>query len=260
MKAIDRYITLADEVISLYETYQVRNYTIQGIEYIKQLQRDVQTFTPQDIESELTDDYPDAVTLQRRLDFVEMKLDGYLIDCPISDDDWLGDGGARCKHLVAKLGQKIGMEYVIRLHSVLECLNDDSRVILEMIERLRSMDAKPQQDKEQTDTGRSNGQDGIVLPNELNTDEAKSILQNAINAGFCDTNYQWKKTKALLAYFADKASEYLGLGKGEYDGKAKTSWKPFESLFGISGLSGAKRDYQKTGTLPDGYKDVDNLF
>lgn len=51
MKAIDRYITLADEVISLYETYQVRNYTIQGIEYIKQLQRDVQTFTPQDIES-----------------------------------------------------------------------------------------------------------------------------------------------------------------------------------------------------------------
>ena len=98
------------------------------------------------------------------------------------------------------------------------------------------------------------------VPKALNTDSAKSILQKAINAGFCDTNYQWKKTKALLAYFADKASEYLELGKGEYDGKAKTSWKPFESLFGISGLSGAKRDYQKTGTLPDGYKDVDNLF
>ena len=99
-----------------------------------------------------------------------------------------------------------------------------------------------------------------ALPEALNTDEAKSILQNAIDIGLCDTNYQWKKTKALLAYFADKTSEYLDLGKGEYDGKAKTSWKPFESLFGISGLSGAKRDYQKTGTLPVGYKDVDNLF
>ena len=99
-----------------------------------------------------------------------------------------------------------------------------------------------------------------ILPEALNTDGAKLILQKAINAGLCDTNYRWKKSKALLAYFADLASEYLKLGKGEYDGKAKTSWKPFESLFGISGLSGAKRDYQKTGTLPEGYKDVDNLF
>lgn len=259
MKAIDRYITLADEVISLYETYQVRNYTIDGLEYIKQLQKDVQAFYPKDIESELTDDYPDVATLQRRLDYVEMKLDGYLIDCPISDDDWLGDGGDRCKHLVAKLGQKIGMEYVIRLHSILEFLNNDSCMIVEMIERLRNMDAKTQ-DKELSDTGRSNEQSGIALPNELNTDEAKLILQKAINAGLCDANYQWKKTKALLAYFADRVSECLKLGKGEYDGKIKTSWKPFESLFCISGLSGAKRDYQKTGTLPEGYKDVDILF
>ena len=99
-----------------------------------------------------------------------------------------------------------------------------------------------------------------TLPETLNTDKAKSILQKAIDVGFCDANYQWKKSKALLAYFADRVSEYLELGKGEYDGKTKTSWKPFESLFGISGLSGAKRDYQKTGTLPEGYKDVDNLF
>lgn len=98
------------------------------------------------------------------------------------------------------------------------------------------------------------------LPEVLNINEAKSILQKAIDAGFCDANYQWRKSKALLAYFADRVSEYLELGKGEYDGKAKTSWKPFESLFGISGLSGAKRDYQKTGTLPGGYKDVDTLF
>lgn len=97
-------------------------------------------------------------------------------------------------------------------------------------------------------------------PSEFDDEQAKEILKKAINAGLCDNDYNWLKTKSLLAYFADRVSEYLKLGKGEYDGKAKTSWKPFEILFGISGLSGAKRDFQKTGTLPDGHKDVDNLF
>lgn len=98
------------------------------------------------------------------------------------------------------------------------------------------------------------------LPSELNTEQIKGLLQNAMLKGLCDSNYIWLKSKALLAYFADRTSEYLELGKGVYDGKTKTSWKPFETLFGISGLSGAKRDYQKTGTLPDGYKEVDKLF
>ena len=104
MRAINRYRELADEVISLYETYQVRNYTVQGLEDIKRLQRDVQTFNPQNIENELIADYPNAPTLQRRLDFVEMKLGGYLIDCPISGDDLLGDGGAQT--LCGKVGTK----------------------------------------------------------------------------------------------------------------------------------------------------------
>lgn len=98
------------------------------------------------------------------------------------------------------------------------------------------------------------------LPKELDTNEYKALLQKTITAGLCDNDYKWNGTKSLLAYFADRASEYLGLCKGEYDGKPKTSWKPFETLFGISGLSGAKRDYQKTGTLPDGYKAVNKLF
>lgn len=100
----------------------------------------------------------------------------------------------------------------------------------------------------------------VFIPEKLNNDNAKAIISKAIDMGLCSSSYKWLKTKSLLAYFADKASEYLKLGKGEYDGKVKTSWKPFESLFGISGLSGAKRDYQYTGNLPDGYKDVDNLF
>lgn len=100
----------------------------------------------------------------------------------------------------------------------------------------------------------------ISFPEELNNDNAKSIISKVIKAGLCDHNYKWLKTKSLLAYFADRASEYLKLGKGEYNGKIKTSWKPFETLFGISGLCGAKKDYQRTGTLPVGYKDVDKLF
>lgn len=100
----------------------------------------------------------------------------------------------------------------------------------------------------------------FTLPEELDTAKAKGLLKKAIAAGICDDTYKWLKSKALLAYFADKVSEYLGLGKGEYDGKTKTSWKPFETLFRINGLSGAKRDYQKTGTLPDGYSDVNKLF
>ena len=105
-----------------------------------------------------------------------------------------------------------------------------------------------------------NGAQQKGVPAEFNTPEAIDLLQKVINDGFCDNNYNWTKSKSLLAYFVDRASEYLGLGKGEYDGKLKTSWKPFEILFGIDGLSGAKKDYQRTGTLPDGHSDIDLLF
>ena len=105
------------------------------------------------------------------------------------------------------------------------------------------------------------GNDGsAALPEELNTEEAITLLQKAVKIGLCDDSYKWLKSKALLAYFADKASEYLGLGKGEYDGRKKVSWKPFETLFVLEKLSLAKQDYQKTGTLPSGYMDVDRLF
>lgn len=107
---------------------------------------------------------------------------------------------------------------------------------------------------------KAGSEDGVILPKELNTEEAIILLQKAVKIGLCDDSYKWLKSKALLAYFADKASEYLGLGKGEYDGKKKVSWKPFETLFVYENLSVAKQDWIKTGTLPDGYKDVDRLF
>ena len=255
MKAIDRYITLANEVISLYETYQVRNYTIDGLGYIEQLQRDVQEFNPQDIESELTGDYPDAVTLQRRLGFVEMKLDGYLIDCPISDNDWLGDGGARCKHLVAKLGQEIGMEYVIRLHSILEFLNYDSRVIVGMIERLRNMDAQPH-GKEQPNTERSNGQTASKPQQE--TEREKKYFAKAIEVGLMektDNGYRWLHNnglKASLGYFLNRVFNPKGT--------AQIPYQRMENLFNVSRLDSIIDKALTTKKPQKWRKEIDTLF
>lgn len=255
MKAIDRYITLANEVISLYETYQVRNYTIDGLEYIKRLQRDVQTFNTKDIEDELIDDYPDVATLQRRLDYVEMKLDGYLIDCQISDDDWLGDGGDRCKHLVTKLGQKIGMEYVIRLHSILEFLNNDRRVIVEMIERLRNMDAQPQ-GQERPNTEKSNGQ--TTLKPKQETEREKKYFAKAIEAGLMektDSGYRWLHNnglKASLGYFLNRVFNPRGT--------AQIPYQRMESLFNVSRLDTAT-DQTLTAKKPQKWrKEIDMLF
>lgn len=120
-------------------------------------------------------------------------------------------------------------------------------------------EALPKLDKQQSENDEMIT-DEKNLPIELNNDKAKNLLQKTITAKLCDNTYRWLKSKALLAYYSDKASEYLCLCRGEYDGRPKTSWKPFEILFEVNGLSGARRDYQKTGTLPDGYREIDRLF
>jgi hypothetical protein len=68
---------------------------------------------------------------------------------------------------------------------------------------------------------------------------------------------KWKKSKSLLAYFVDVFnSEVLG-----NDGNNKRiQWQPFELLFGESGLRGSKNDYQKTGSLPNGYEQINILI
>lgn len=74
------------------------------------------------------------------------------------------------------------------------------------------------------------------LPNVLNTDKAKAILQKVIAAELCDSNYKWNGTIQLLSYFADIMSRYLKLtNKMDKDGNIQTSWKPFETLFGYEG-------------------------
>ena len=110
----------------------------------------------------------------------------------------------------------------------------------------------------------------ICLPPQLNTRKAKVILQKAIEAGLCDSNYEWKKTIQLLAYFADKMSSYLVLtNKMNENGRTQTSWKPFEVLFKYNGkeqgndkLKSAKQNWMKNNIkfTPTGHEEVDILF
>ena len=99
------------------------------------------------------------------------------------------------------------------------------------------------------------------IPAELQTETARQILDKAISLGLCDNEYHWQKTNSLLAYFADCACEHLKLSKAEQDGKKKTYWKPFETLFGISGLANYKNTYtNKTGKLPTDHETVESIF
>ena len=99
------------------------------------------------------------------------------------------------------------------------------------------------------------------IPTELQTEEAQLILDKAISLGLCDNEYHWQKTNSLLAYFSDCACEHLKLSKAEQDGKKKTFWKPFETLFGVSGLANYKNTYtNKTGKLPTDHEIVESIF
>ena len=101
----------------------------------------------------------------------------------------------------------------------------------------------------------------VPIPTELQTEAARLIIDKAISLGLCDENYTWQKTNTLLAYFSDCACEHLNLSKAEQDGKKKTFWKPFETLFGISGLANYKNTYiNKTGKLPTDHEIVESIF
>ena len=67
---------------------------------------------------------------------------------------------------------------------------------------------------------------------------------------------KWLETKSLLAYFVDVANEELKLKKGD-----KRQIRPFETMFNETGLIGCINEYKnKTGQLPHGYKEIDDLF
>ena len=67
---------------------------------------------------------------------------------------------------------------------------------------------------------------------------------------------KWLESKSLLAYFVDVANDKLNLKKGQ-----KRQIKLFEEMFNETGLTGCINEYKnKTGQLPQGYKDIDKLF
>lgn len=101
------------------------------------------------------------------------------------------------------------------------------------------------------------------LPDELNNDEAKELFEKAIKAGLMkkgNKGFEWCKTKALCAYFADKVSSYLDLGNTITDTGKAAVWKPFEALFGHKNLKTCKAEWRKTGAMPKGVEIVDELF
>ena len=118
-----------------------------------------------------------------------------------------------------------------------------------------------------------------AMPRELNTEKFGLILQKIMESGFCDKKeingvfcYKWAKTKSLLAYFADKCTEALGLSpsanetvdeKGGKYLKPTTCFYPFEELFGIekNSLRKLKNNYENsTRGFPRGYEQLDAIF
>lgn len=105
-------------------------------------------------------------------------------------------------------------------------------------------------------------QEAPELPKELNTDKARGLIAKAVEAGYITVEagqYKWNGEKVLLAYFAVKATTYLGLKKNY---NAYACWKPFERLFNVANLKEAKADYEKyhSDFHPTGYEKIDTLF
>lgn len=102
-----------------------------------------------------------------------------------------------------------------------------------------------------------------LLPDKLKDDEAVKIFQKTIDAQLVEIatdGLKWKGTKALCAYFADKASEHLNLSNTVTETGKAAAWKPFETVFGYTNLKTCKADWRKTGQMPKGVEEVDALF
>ena len=103
----------------------------------------------------------------------------------------------------------------------------------------------------------------LALPEELDTEEGRKLLNKACEAGIVsveDGRYIWKRNKTLLAYFAKIAGESL-----ELPCKARgSSWKSFEKLFGKNNLYkilGSWKDrHPGKKFYPNGADEIDDLF
>lgn len=89
------------------------------------------------------------------------------------------------------------------------------------------------------------------LPKELQSDDAKELLERLVNNGYCEENtYKWKGTKYGAAHAANHISKILNL---------KKKWKIFQSLWGFKNMAQTlyKVDIEAN---QDEMKDIDRLF
>lgn len=105
-----------------------------------------------------------------------------------------------------------------------------------------------------------------LLPKELRADEAVKVFLNAMDAQLITLSpngLMWNDSKQLLAYFATRMSDKFKLSTTfDKDGNKTTAWKPFETLFNVQDLKGAKQNWMRLNTKfePNGFEKVDALF
>lgn len=89
------------------------------------------------------------------------------------------------------------------------------------------------------------------LPEDLNTENAKSYLQRLVDQKFCDINYHWNKdkTKYQAAWAAHNISLLLW---------GSNKWKPFEILWGFNNMAGIYNKMFQAND--DSIKEIDGLF
>lgn len=97
------------------------------------------------------------------------------------------------------------------------------------------------------DASSENDNQSTNLPKELNTEIAQSLLCIAVKAGLLNKNYtptDKTRTKAQKALLAEIISEKANI---------QNKWKPFESLWGVSGLAQQRYDSkEKVGKVRGG--------
>ena len=122
-----------------------------------------------------------------------------------------------------------------------EKLNQISVIQTDTSQKLRELNIQKESDNSQSDNL------SINLPEELNTEIAQSLLCIAVKAGLLNDDYtptDKTRTKAQKALLAEIISEKANI---------QNKWKPFEFLWGVSGLAQQRYDSrEKVGKVRGG--------
>ena len=106
---------------------------------------------------------------------------------------------------------------------------------------------------------------------KLKSEEAQKMFERFIDEGYIvqreDGFYNWQKTQALCVYFAESASEHLGLDSLKA-GKKHSSWKPFENVFFFvdAGTNEWTKQHHNFSSViqnqpkPEGAETIDEIF